>query len=120
MKVIRQKQSLPYRELQRLCTASRAGTAVWERPIARLKHDGHIAGLSILKHHESGHKRGDTLKLLNLKKISRLTLLTHCWHIAQTLLCAITTINCNELVVISEQTQPMLLFFPFTDGLFFH
>ncbi len=65
MKVIRQKRSLPYRELQRLCTASRAGTAVWERAIAGLKRDGRIAIVDDTT--KSGHKR-KMVKLLKLKE----------------------------------------------------
>jgi hypothetical protein len=65
MKVMRQKRSLPYRELQRLCTASRAGTAVWERAIAGLKRDGRIAIVDDAT--KSGHKR-KMVKLLKLKE----------------------------------------------------
>lgn len=55
MKAMRQKRSLPYRGLQKLCGASRAGTAVWERAIAGLKRDARIAVVDEVT--KSGHKR---------------------------------------------------------------
>jgi hypothetical protein len=64
MKTMCQKRSLPYRELQRLVTASRAGTAVWERAIAGLKRDERIAVVDEVT--KSGQKR-KTVKLLKRK-----------------------------------------------------
>lgn len=64
MKTMSQKRSLPYRELQRVVTASRAGTAVWERAIAGLKRDGRIAVVDEVT--KSGQKRR-MVKLLKKK-----------------------------------------------------
>jgi Bifunctional DNA primase/polymerase, N-terminal/Protein of unknown function (DUF3987) len=65
MKAMKSKRSLAYRELQRLVSASRAGTAVWERAIAGLKRDGRIAVVDEVT--KSGQKR-KMVKLLKQKE----------------------------------------------------
>jgi hypothetical protein len=65
MKVMRQKRSLTYRELQKAVGASRAGIAVWERAIAGLRHDGRIAVVD--ESTKAGQKR-KTVKLLKQKE----------------------------------------------------
>ena len=62
LKVMRQKKSLPYRELQKQCHAERAGTAVWERAIAGLKRDGRIAVV------DEATKQGKKVKVVKLLK----------------------------------------------------
>jgi hypothetical protein len=61
MSVMRQKRSLAHRELQRLCHADRAGTAVWERAIAGLRRDERIA---VVDGVTKAGKKGKTVKLL--------------------------------------------------------
>ncbi len=61
MSVMKQKRSIPHRELQRLCHADRAGTAVWERAIAGLRRDERVA---VVDDVTKAGKKGKVVKLL--------------------------------------------------------
>lgn len=65
MQVMKAKRSLPYRELQRLASASRAGVIAWERALAGLVRDGRIAVVDEAT--KAGHKR-KVVKLLKAKE----------------------------------------------------
>jgi hypothetical protein len=60
--IMRRKRSSPYRELQKLAHADRAGTAVWNRAIAGLTRDGRIAVV------EEATKAGRKVKTVKLLK----------------------------------------------------
>jgi hypothetical protein len=64
MQVMKAKRSLPYRELQRRASASRAGVIAWERAIAGLVRDGRIALVNEVT--KAGQKR-KVVKLLKGK-----------------------------------------------------
>jgi len=64
MSVMKQKRSVLHRELQRICNASRAGTAVWERAIAGLKRDGRVA---VVDEATKSGRRMKTVKLLKAR-----------------------------------------------------